>query len=161
MSGTNSSPTRILKTLVIVAPDGTEVTERTSGGYDTAGIIQDYDGKWHLAAHGWSRDSVWKRTRTQQDRSQCRTMHVGQLYEQTAPVIREYFGTHQVFIYACFIPGQGWVTASRSAGRSVLRSLAKEGVTAVAVSPVHSKREVIADFQMTELTASMRTRKAR
>jgi hypothetical protein len=161
MSGTNGSPTRILKTLVITAPDGTEVTERTSGGYDTAGIIQDYDGKWHLAAHGWSRDSVWKRTRTQQDRDRCKTMFVGQLYEKTAPVIRDYFGTHQVRVHQYFIPGQGWVLSAGSAGQTALRRLAGEGATAVNVTPVYGGRKVYADFQMIEITESMRTRKAR
>jgi hypothetical protein len=160
MSGTNSSPARTRKTLVVTAPDGTEVTERTSGGYDTAGIIQDYDGKWHLAAHGWSRDSVWKRTRTQQDRQRCRTMYVGQLREQTAPAIHDYFGTNEVRVHEYFVPGRGWVLASGSAGRSVLRQLAKDGVTAVAITPLFGHRKRYADFQMGEVLASMKTRRA-
>lgn len=161
MSGMNGNPARTMKTLVITAPDGTEVTERTSGGYDTAGIVQDYKGKWHLAAHGWSRDSVWKRTRMQQDRSRCRTMYVGQLYEETAPVIREYFGTHQVRIHEYFVPGRGWTLAKGSAGRSTIRRLARDGVTAVSITPIYGHREVYADFQMDEILRSMKARRAR
>lgn len=161
MSGTNGSPTRTMKTLVITAPDGTEVTERTSGGYDTAGIIQDYDGKWHLAAHGWSRNSVWKRTRTQQDRQRCQTMYVGSLREQTDPVIREYFGTNEVRVHQYFHPESGWVLASGSAGRSVLRQLAKAGVESVSITPIYGHRRSYADFQMSELkSAKPKTRKA-
>lgn len=160
MSGTNGSPARTMKTLVVTAPDGTEVTERTSGGYDTAGIVQTYDGKWHLVAHGWSRDSVWKRTRIREDRMHGKTMYVGQLREQTAPVIHDYFGTNEVRIHAYFTPENGWVIASGSAGRSVLRNYAKGGVTAVSITPIYGHRKRFADFQMTEITTSMRARKA-
>lgn len=145
--------------MVITAPDGTEVTERTSGDYDTAGIVQDYDGKWHLAAHGWSRNSVWKRTRTQQDRQRGKTMYVGLLLEETAPAIREYFGTHQVYISEYFLPGHGWVKVSRNAGKSMLRYLAKEGVVTVSVSSIFGHRKEYADFQMDELLKSMNAKK--
>lgn len=160
MSGTNGNPARTMRTLVVTAPDGTEVTERTSGGYDTAGIVQTYDGKWHLVAHGWSRDSVWKRTRTREDRMHGKTMYVGQLREQTAPVIHDYFKTNEVRIHEYFLPGRGWVLASGSAGRSALRQLARTGVTTVAVTPIYGHRKSYADFQMDEIVASMRAKKA-
>lgn len=159
MSGINGNPTRKMRTLVVTAPDGTEVTERTSGGYDTAGIIQDYDGKWHLVAHGWSRDSVWKRTRTQEDRQRGKTMYVGQLREKTAPVIHDYFKTNEVMVSEYFVPGRGWVLASGSAGQSVLRQYAKDGVTAVAITPIYGHRKRYVDFQMTEVLTSMRAKK--
>ena len=149
-----SSRTR--RTLVVTAPDGTEVTEQTSGGYDTAGIVQGADGTWRLVAHGWSHASVYDRTHARYNRGDNRAMHVGDLVEQTAPIVREYFGTHDVYISQMFTPANGWMTGlRRKAGRSDLRQLQRDGITSVAIK--HGGRT--ADFAMDELVKSMNARK--
>lgn len=144
-------------TLVATAPDGTEVTRKTSGKYDTAGLIQRRDGTWFIAAWGWSWDSVYNRTHIRYNRGDYLAMHISALVEQTAPVLREYCGTHDVYILACYTPGKGWVRERQGAPRPWLRRLAREGVTAVSVS--REGRE--ADFQMAEIIRSMNARKPR
>jgi hypothetical protein len=89
---------RARRTLVATAPDGTEVTEQTSGNYDIAGLIQHEGGSWVIAAHGTSRASVQNRTSTLYNRGSYQAMHVSDLVELTVPVIREYFGTHHGLI---------------------------------------------------------------
>jgi hypothetical protein len=96
---------RASRTLVATAPDGTEVTQKTSGSYDTAGLLQAADGHWLIAAHGWSRQSVYDRTHARYNRGDYRAMHVSDLVEQTAPVIREYFGTHTVGVRSVYSTG--------------------------------------------------------
>lgn len=98
-----SSRTR--RTLVATAPGGIEVTEQTAGKYDTAGLIQRTDGSWVIAAHGTSRDSVYNRTHAMYNRGDYLAMHVADLVEQTAPVIRAYFGTHQALVETAYTPG--------------------------------------------------------
>ena len=142
---------RPVRTLVATAPDGTEVTQKTSGSYDTAGLIQARDGHWFIAAHGWSHESVYNRTHVRYNRGDYQAMHVSGLVEQTAPVIRDYCGTHDTYVIACFTPGKGWVRERQLAGRSHLRRLARNGVTDVAVN--HNGNE--ADFPMSELLKSM------
>ena len=152
---------RTARNLVITAPDGTDVIKRTSGGYDTAGIIQHENGSWALAAQGWSHESVYNRTHAIYNRGCYKTMHIGPLHEQTAPVIRKYFGNHAVYIESVFTPDKGWVTYRRNAGRSDLRQLAADGIIAVSVMQEHSGLQVAshawtADFQMDEIVRSMR-----
>lgn len=96
---------RTARTLVATAPDGTEVTQQTSGSYDTAGLLQAADGRWFIAAHGWSRDSVYSRVHARYNRGDYRAMHVTDLIEQTAPVVRLYFGTHSVSVNSVYSPG--------------------------------------------------------
>jgi hypothetical protein len=147
---------RITRNLVITAPDGTDVIDRTSGGYDTAGIARNPDGSWSLVAHGWSHESVRSRTRT---RAHGREMHVGPLHPQTAPVIRSYFRTNAVLLVQVFRPGEGWITPQTTdAGTNVLRKLAYAGVTDVAVRPSGTQR--VADFPMREVLGSMKPKGA-
>ena len=91
---------RTRKTLVATAPDGTEVTEQTSGGYTVAGLIQHEGGQWFIARHGSSWDSVRSRTSALYGRGYYKAWHVADLIEVTAPIVREYFGTHNVSITA-------------------------------------------------------------
>ena len=98
-----SSRTR--KTLVATAPDGTEATEQTSGGYTVAGLIQSTSGQWFIARHGNSWDSVKNRTSALYHRGYYKAMHVSDLIEVTAPVVREYFGTHAVSVTSVYRPG--------------------------------------------------------
>lgn len=169
-----SSRTR--KTLVITAPDGTDVTEVTAGDYSVAGIIQGEDGRWRIVAHGYAHNSVANRTRAMYNRGSYRTMHTGLLREVTAPVIRDYFGTHAVTVDKVFRstlpPDQqdsmlspGWIMAcdagyvpentTMAAGRSILRMLAKDGWEAVSIYAGGR----LADFQMSEILKSMNARK--
>jgi hypothetical protein len=92
--------------MVIEAPGGAQVTEETSGNWDTAGIIQKADGTWFIAAHGCSRASVYDRTHARYNRGHdYLAMHVGALREATAPVVRDYFRTHAVVISSLYSPG--------------------------------------------------------
>jgi hypothetical protein len=145
---------RTARNLVITAPDGTDVIDRTSGGYDTAGIARNPNGSWSLVAHGWSHESVLRRTKARSRYSA--EIHVGTLHPQTAPVIRDYFRSHNVLLVQVFVPGKGWVTPETAdAGTNVLRKLARAKVTYVAVRPAGSQRT--ADFPMTEILDSMKT----
>lgn len=97
---------RARKTVAVMAPGGGEVTSQTSGHWDTAGIIQKADGTWFIAAWGNSHSSVYNRTHAKYNRDPSfKAMHVGDLTEVTAPLIREYFGTHQVTIESAYSPG--------------------------------------------------------
>lgn len=170
MSGTQ-------RILVITAPDGTEVTKKTAGKYDTAGIVRNDRDQWHIVAVGTSEDSVRSRTRTLYGRGCYRQMFVGQLHEQTAPVIRDYFGGHRVAIDSLYRPdldpalrddmmqpgwtrpwSAGYTTPNHfaQAGRTMLRKLAKDGWTAVAVR----QGGRVADFQIDEILKSMNARRA-
>lgn len=146
---------RAARDLIIQAPDGTEVTDRTSGGYEVAGIIQREDGGWALVAHGNSWDSVKSRTSATYGRGAYQAMHVGQLHEETAGRVRQYFGTHAVRVVSAYRPRDGWLRMNRNAGGSELRKLRAEGFTAVAITDVGRRaayRE--ADFQVSELLDS-------
>jgi hypothetical protein len=168
-----SSRTR--RTLVATTSDGSEVTEKTSGNYSIAGLIQGEDGTWRIVARGWSWDSVKKRTSTMYGRGCYRAMHVSDLIEQTAPMIREYYGAHYVVIDALYrsdLESQdsmykpGWTSPAKAgyvqqhhtlaAGRTMIRQLARDGWTAVAFR----RGTRIADFQMEELLKSMNARKS-
>jgi hypothetical protein len=145
---------RTVRNLVITAPDGTDVIDRTGGGYDTAGIARNSSGGWSLVAHGWSHESVRRRTKARSPYSA--EIHVGPLHPQTAPVIRDYFSTHNVLLVQVFVPGKGWVKPETTdAGTSTLRKLSYAKATAVAVRPAGSQRT--ADFQMDEILNSMKT----
>lgn len=112
-----SSRTRT--TLVATAPDGTEVTEETSGGYTVAGLIQNESGQWFIARHGFSYDSVRSRTSMLYGRGYYRTWHMADLIEVTAPILREYFGTHNVSITSVWWPPV-WENLTEAALRGIL-----------------------------------------
>lgn len=143
------------------APDGTEVTYETSGKWDTAGIVEHPGGSWSLVANGFSPDAVRKRTVAYYRSHRLMGFAVTPIWEATAPVVREYFGSHRVRIGCVWIPGQGWVKKNCQAGRSVIRSLAKQGVTAIEFVGKRARTgfefEHAVDFQMSELFKSMRT----
>jgi hypothetical protein len=181
MSGRNR------KTLIATAW-GDEIAYQTAGDYSLAGVLIYPDAAANfprrIVAVGNSHASVTARTR--RTAHQVRNMllksdepHVMQvvpLIEATAPVVREYFGTHNVIIDALYTPGYkdplgmmnpGWmhpwdigltsIAHSIKGGQSMIRQLAKEGYTALAFRTVNGTR--IADFQMTELFKSMNARK--
>jgi hypothetical protein len=138
---------------------GVEVTYQTSAAYDTAGLLCRPDGTWFIAEHGFSADAVARRTRVRFNRIPgAATWEVKPLWEATAPVIREYFGHHMVFVESVYREGSGWERGLRlKAGRAQLRRLAAEGAVTVAVRAAGSAR--IADFQMSEITRSLASRK--
>lgn len=168
MSGTK-------RTLVALAPDGTEVTQQTSGNYSVAGLIQRESGSWFIAAHGNSWASVKSRTSAMYGRGCYRQMHVADLREVTAPVVREYFGTHNVTVISLFREGQtglgmkaGWTDTGElglsrqgfglKGGASMIRKLAKDGYTAVHFLGRTGGTPRFADFQTDELLKSLRSR---
>jgi hypothetical protein len=149
------------RVLVVIAPDGTEVTERTSGSYTVAGIVQNEDGSWWIAAHGNSWDSVKSRTSMRYGRGSYKQMHVAELRERTAPVLRDYFGTHAVRVISWYHPDKGWTTETRCADATSLRQLHRDGCTAVEIQILGRTHDgKAADFQMTEIIKSLNERKA-
>lgn len=159
---------RTTRTLVAEA-FGYEARIRTSGGYDTAGVIlnfpKDAEPSLGIVARGWSDDSVRARTRRVlrvrrpelTTRNENWVMDVVTLNEETAPVIYgyHYFKTHALRVTAIFKDGT-WQDCRLHAGRSMIRKLAREGITGITVTGKgHS-----ADFEMTELLASMNKRSA-
>jgi hypothetical protein len=135
--------------------EGVEVSWKTSAKYDMSGFIKT-PVTWFHAEHGTSHEAVKSRTRARYNRHPTATeWAVRYSYEETAPVVREYFGTHAVTISQVFFPGQGWVRKNCVAGRSAIRQFAKDGATAIAFA--YKGRD--ADFQVDELFTSMRTRK--
>jgi hypothetical protein len=159
---------RTRKTMVATA-FGTEVTYQTAGDYAVAGVLMrnDIRNGFPLAvvAVGNSWDSVTRRTRSASRRErpgisrsdEPRVMAVVALREATAPVLREYFGTHNVAFDAWFTEERGWVRADGDvhAGRSTLRKMIADG--AVAFHMVGRSRS--GDFQAAELLKSMNSRK--
>lgn len=146
---------RTRRTLVATAPGGTDVRMQTAGDYAIAGLIQRSDGTWFIAAKGFrSTASVYNRTHAIYNRGDYKAMHVSDLIEETAPVLREYFGTHAIVLEEAFRPGSDWSQPARGAGRSVIRQLAGDGYTAVAFR----LGTRTADFQMDELLRSMNAR---
>lgn len=143
---------------VAVYVKGTEVIFETASQWTVAGMIQHTDGHWWLAANGHSTDSVLQRTgRRYRYCPDAVSFEVADIHETTAPVVREYFGTHAVITASVFTPEEGWQPLHMPASRKAIRALAKErGVTAIAFKA--SGRQ--ADFQMDELLASIRPRKA-
>jgi len=145
-----------------------EITvEHSSEKYDLVGVVLDQQNQIHPVAYGVSRNSVVSRTRTI-----CRkqgywySTHdvfintcVATLWEVTAPVVREYFGSHKVVITQGFLPGSGWVDLrigehGRKAGKGRIRALLREGYTALGFS----QGGRTADFQADELVKSMNLR---
>lgn len=157
--------TRSAKTLVAYPQDDTEVTHKTSGGYDYLGMTCSFSGQWGVVAHGWSFTSVAKRTQRLARLNQAANSAVEQTWEATAPVIRAYFGHHRLRITEVFKDGQ-WQKASYHAGRSVLRQLPAEGITAVKVRGTgnyqgNGERPGLheADFQVDEIIRSLKSRR--
>lgn len=155
----------------------TEVEYQTAGNYDTAGVIQyTKDGKLYryVAAVGTSARSVARRAEKRLRQVRPETLpsdypymvEVVSLREVTAPVVREYFGTHTVFVTGLFTEADGWTSCpvALKAGRSDLRRLIREGYTAFGISKQNSSisrtsRWRTADFQSNELLRSMNARK--
>jgi flavin-binding protein dodecin len=171
---------RTRKTMIARA-FGAEVEYVTAGDYDTAGVVQYTRGGQfyrYIAAVGTSAKSVEQRARAALRKARPETLpsdypylvEVVRLREQTAPVVREYFGTHTVFITGFFTEGQGWAYCHEEpykAGRSVIRWMIREkGVTAFefgkhkgSVRPAGTSPWRTADFQASELLKSMNARK--
>jgi hypothetical protein len=158
---------------MIAATQWGDAEYRTAGNYSVAGVIHymiNGELVTRVAAVGNSWNSVQNRTRRALRDARPGTLpsdyayltEVVSLTEATAPKLHQYFGTHKLSITQVFTPGRGWTDASYHAGRSNLRKLAKEGVTAVLAGKgggvVIGRWE--ADFQMAELLKSMNTRKA-
>lgn len=140
---------------------GTEVLFSTaSTKYDYVGLVCR-NGQWEVEAKGWSYASVRSRVRTAARRVNPYAVEqiscTASTAEVTAPVVRDYFGSHRVNITSVFRPGSGWENVMLYAGRSDINRLAREGVTAVSFT----QGQRTADFRMTELIRSMRARKAR
>lgn len=141
------------------APDGTEITwTRPPNKWGVAGIARR-NGQWADLAHGNSHDSVRSRAITQAyrwsyDRGSVRAVRI---WEATAPAVREYFGHHKVNITDIFRDGT-WRSARLHGGWSSIRKLSLQGVTAIAFEGVRDGDggPRVADFQVSELLASMR-----
>lgn len=143
MTGRNTT-----KTLVAEA-FGEEFELRTAAPYEWAGVIVlpilDQDFPRRLVAKGTSKESVTKRTRTENNtwrpnflkrfgRSQERNvLQVVRLFEATAPTVREYFSTHRVVVSALFRAdldpklrdasmGNGWTTPQKAGYATTFRA---------------------------------------
>jgi len=157
---------RTVKTMIAYIPglNGVSVTWRTAGDYTHAGLVYNWSAnEWEIVAKGWSPRSIGKAAKTAGRRMYAhapqfadRATVVTPLYEATAPNIAEYFGDHRVTIVSVFRPETGWEGVNWHAGRSLLRTLEAEGITAISVGG-HGR---VADFQMTEILRSLNTRKA-
>lgn len=163
---------RSVRNMIAYVPDlpGTAVTFQTAGSYTHVGLLYDWaDGKWSVVEKGWSPQAIAKRMKTQGLRMFSHAPQyasaataVAELHEMTAPVIAGYFGDHRVVVTAVYREEHGWQSVNWKAGRSSLRQLHREGVTAIAVGrPGHSADKRVADFQMTEIFKSLNSRKAR
>jgi hypothetical protein len=170
---------RTRRTFAAYTTGGDEVlVQHSSSKYDYVGLVNHLDGsgEWKPAAYGCSHASVTKRTRSaarkllapnySDDWAVRAYSCVAQMWEATAPVVRDYFGHHRLRITAVFLDG-GWQEVNYHAGRSLLRTLDKEGVQAVQVRGVGSQHRLrertglhVADFQMSEVVKSMNARKA-
>jgi len=145
-----------------------EVTvEHSSDKYDYVGVVVTPQNTLVPVTYGWSRNSVVQRTRTiARKDGYWHSTHdvfintcVATLWEVTAPVVREYFGSHKVVITQGFLPGSGWVDLKigehgRKAGKGRIRALLREGYTALGFS----QGDRTADFQADELVKSMNLR---
>lgn len=133
---------------IVQAPDGTEIPFQHAGSWTVGGLINDSRVGWRLARQGHSDSSVRQRTITAYHRSHHATdVATAPIVDATAPMVRDYFGTHYVRIARIFVPGSGWVDFRGAAGRADIRRLARKGVTAIAIKS--GGRE--ADFQTDEL----------
>jgi hypothetical protein len=158
---------------MIAATQWGDVEYRTAGNYSVAGVIHcmiNGELVTRVAAVGNSWDSVQSRTRRALRDARPGTLpsdyvyltEVVSLTEATAPKLHQYFGTHKLSVTQVFTPGRGWTAANYHAGRSSLRKLAKEGVTAVSAGRSRTARlgRWEAGFQMDELLKSMNARKS-
>jgi hypothetical protein len=152
MSGTR-------RQVIAYAPDGGEVTWVTAAGWTVAGLILK-SGTWTFRMAGHSDTSVLSRTRTCMNRHGGDEAAIARIWDCTAPVVAGYFGTHRVVINAWFTPADGWTATGqhKPASRANIRRMAREGVIAVNIKLSGGGRQ--ADFQMTELLASLNSRKA-
>jgi hypothetical protein len=163
---------RSAKMMIAYVPSLTEKTEakvtyKTAGGYDHAGLVFNHSASaWEVQAVGYSVKSIAKRTRTAVRNMYPRSpgfwdaaTAVVPLHEVTAPILREYFGDHRLAVCGIFRPETGWETVDWKAGRSNIRWMAEQGVTAISVCRAN-RLGTQADFQMTEIVKSVNARKA-
>jgi hypothetical protein len=163
---------RTTRELVGYAPDGTKISLTTSGGYEYAGITKNTSGTWAVREKGSSLAAVQKRTQTAYARTVSLDWAVAMLFEQTAPVVAEYFGHHAVIICGYWIPGQPEQTGRHlAATRKNIRELAARGATQISFRQLPAStltgRDVgagvrgmwAADFQAGELLSSMKVRR--
>lgn len=166
---------RTRKTMIAQA-FGEEIPFQTAGGYTVAGVLMKNDAEHDfpraIVAVGHSWDSVTRRTMgaSRKERpgiARCDHHYVAQvvtLIEATAPVIRDYFGTHTVYVTGWYSPQTGWECfekGSRSAGSSALREMIRDGATAFEVTQrMGGGQSRVADFQAAELLKSMNARRA-
>ena len=158
---------RSARNMIAYIPDlpGTAVTWKTAGNYTHVGLLYSWaDNKWSVIEKGWSPQAIAKRVKTEGRKMFAHAPQfaeaataVALLHEMTAPVIAAYFGDHRVAVTAVYRPETGWQDADYHGGRSNLRHLNREGVTAIAVTR-HGRT---ADFQMTEVVKSLNSREAR
>jgi hypothetical protein len=164
---------RSAKTMLAYVPDlpGTVVTWKTAGDYTHVGLVYNWQSsEWQIVAKGWSPESIAKTAKTAGRKMYAHALQfadratvVTRLHEATAPIIAEYFGgDHRLKIVSVFRPETGWETVNWHAGRSLLRHLDREGVTAIAVSGPYDGQSYgrTADFQMTEIVKSLNSRRA-
>lgn len=158
---------RSAKTMIAYVPGyDAAVTWKTAGNYSHVGLIwNEQTWSWEIRAKGWSPKSVSGRIKTMARKMYAGSVEsvtaVARLHETTAPILHEYFGDHRVYVSGVFRDGAGWEDVDWKAGRSNLRTMAAEGITAIAVRKMFDgPKAPAADFQMTEILRSLNTRRA-
>lgn len=140
-----------------------EASLTTAADHDVAGLVFIPDtGTWRIAAHGWSAASVRKRAMTagRSWTGGIPQVTVANLYCETAPMIRKYFGSHQVYVTQVFFAGEGWrdLKGFGKAGKQHLRYWAAEGAISVMVQGMGRAGTAVAEFQMSEIIRDCRFR---
>lgn len=142
--------------LVAQAPDGTGLIlpAKTAAGYSWASITLTPAG-WQLTGiHGFSSDSVRRRTRTAFGSYDFEVVHIRPLDLCVPDIISSYFigsGTGLV-IRQQFSPSGGWTSPHEWKRPSVayLRQLQADGITAIGVG-YGGNASRIADFRLDEI----------
>lgn len=160
---------KLRKTLATDAVAGARFTIRTAADYLWVAVGVTQDGSLEKLAIGWSHDSVLRRGRAayRSAISRYQSYAVTGLYEQTAPVIGEYFarfprrsrpGSGDLpLIIRIFTPEGQWVplnwpvTATPANLRRVLGTSPRPAALMIG-GEGHQ-----ADFQASEILASLRT----
>jgi hypothetical protein len=156
--------------IMIAYPQPDQPVEfKTSGGYTHAGLVFNQDCTWTMAAHGFSPQSILKRTKAAAGRKYVghpqalvnSMVAISRLWEETAPNVARYFGHHRLTVTAVFRPGHGWVNVSWDAGRTNLRRMERDGYTGVQFEGCDAQGRVRhPEFMMTEISRSLRNRNA-
>jgi hypothetical protein len=148
---------RTSQILIGITPDGTEVSMRTSGGYDTAGIVRNSEGNWSIVAKGTSSESVRSRTSAYFGRSTTAvSWKVIPLMEDIPQPLKDYFPGEQMFslrVRQVRREGGLWMNArelglATRPSKRAIRQLRKAGYTDVGVGLGNR----VADFTVAELT---------